>query len=467
VQRADTEDDRKRPRAVDLFSGGSAPVAVALTYLGWEVAPIDKAVDTNHNLADPVFQEAILPLLKEVEATMWAPPCGTMSRARDIPIASTHAVPRPLRSRTEPRGVNSLSENDIQLVLEANALADLALAHLEWALQAGQICVVENPARSWLWQFAQRKRIQAHKECRRVTYYACCFGGARRKYQALWGTVPLRELQCECHHVHCRDEWDLVVQGDCITFPSREEAEYTAVIAFNIAIAMTRAVIQKGWPLAVPPFLRPEETGDKRQELRRPPQCVRRDALPIVASQLCLTPPARSPGAWFLEAWTLQGRPYRTAMPGCSVTVPSPTSRVCIRHITQWTDEHLYIGRGTPVHPKSCWHNPYRVSRVGRREALKLYRQYIAQNATLQSKPHELRGRTLVCHCSPDEDCHGDILVELVSAAQKTDTSVLYVGSGTRTSRHQRGRWHAPFPAGSGRHLPAVPGGICQVVLDE
>jgi hypothetical protein len=108
----------------------------------------------------------------------------------------------------------------------------------------------------------------------------------------LWGPVPLAEPQCECHHIHDRGEWDPVPDGDGYAFPSTMEAEYTAALAFNIAIAMTRAVVNQGWAMAVPPFIAAEEVGDRREACGRPAHCTRSTALPAVAGQLQLQPPA-------------------------------------------------------------------------------------------------------------------------------------------------------------------------------
>jgi hypothetical protein len=31
--------------------------------------------------------------------------------------------------------------------------AEFAMEHIDWAVQSGHLRIVENPARSWLWQF--------------------------------------------------------------------------------------------------------------------------------------------------------------------------------------------------------------------------------------------------------------------------------------------------------------------------
>ncbi len=51
-----------------------------------------------------------------------APPCGTCSLARSIPIPGDADAPRPLRSLLEPDGFSSLSGQDLIRVSQANVL---------------------------------------------------------------------------------------------------------------------------------------------------------------------------------------------------------------------------------------------------------------------------------------------------------------------------------------------------------
>ncbi|CAE7368778.1 unnamed protein product, partial [Symbiodinium sp. CCMP2456] len=58
------------------------------------------------------------PLLSAVFA---APPCGTCSRARDIPLPAPHSGPAPLRSASYPDGLPSLTGPNLSRVQAANA----------------------------------------------------------------------------------------------------------------------------------------------------------------------------------------------------------------------------------------------------------------------------------------------------------------------------------------------------------
>jgi hypothetical protein len=71
----------------------------------------------------------------------------------------------------------------------------------------------------------------------------------------------------------------------------------------------------------------------------------------------------------------------------------------------------VYIGR------PSLWGNPFVIGRDGdRKEVIQRYRAYILSKPELLSLAKELlRGKDLVCFCSP-EPCHGDVLLEIVNS---------------------------------------------------
>ena len=74
------------------------------------------------------------------------------------------------------------------------------------------------------------------------------------------------------------------------------------------------------------------------------------------------------------------------------------------------------------------WSNPYRIKPYGRYErakAVRLYREdllagrlrdpHTDEVLTLAMAIAELRGRPLGCFCGLDQDCHADVLLELVN----------------------------------------------------
>ena len=76
-------------------------------------------------------------------------------------------------------------------------------------------------------------------------------------------------------------------------------------------------------------------------------------------------------------------------------------------------DDHVYVGRGCPDRgiPPSPWANPYRVRELGRAEAVRRYGELLGRSPQLLSRLRSLSGKTLVCHCRPDEPCHADQII--------------------------------------------------------
>lgn len=58
----------------------------------------------------------------------------------------------------------------------------------------------------------------------------------------------------------------------------------------------------------------------------------------------------------------------------------------------------------------SKWGNPYKIGRDGNRdEVVKKFITYLLTNQKLMADLHELKGKDLVCCCSP-QLCHGHVL---------------------------------------------------------
>ena len=81
-----------------------------------------------------------------------APPSGSASRARQIPLSgkrkrpgSSRAEPRLLRSDRYPNGVPSLCFSDRVQISRANKLYDLSAKLIRWACDEGVLFCLENP----------------------------------------------------------------------------------------------------------------------------------------------------------------------------------------------------------------------------------------------------------------------------------------------------------------------------------
>ena len=74
----------------------------------------------------------------------------------------------------------------------------------------------------------------------------------------------------------------------------------------------------------------------------------------------------------------------------------------------------LYIGRGSRQRGLlgSPFSNCYKVGEYGRVNAIHLFGQYLVDSLELIKLVPSVSGKSLVCHCSKVQSCHGDILVK-------------------------------------------------------
>ena len=82
-------------------------------------------------------------------------------------------------------------------------------------------------------------------------------------------------------------------------------------------------------------------------------------------------------------------------------------------------DGVAYIGRrgttGGYDLPDSPWKNPYRMKDYGREPAVAMYGERLRGHEELLARLWEIDGKVLACWCHPDEVCHGDVLLEILT----------------------------------------------------
>lgn len=71
----------------------------------------------------------------------------------------------------------------------------------------------------------------------------------------------------------------------------------------------------------------------------------------------------------------------------------------------------VYVGRGTR------WGNPFPLTEYSRSESLRLFRQQLDELPAneLETLLAPLRGKDVLCWCSPEVECHADIWLELAN----------------------------------------------------
>ena len=196
------------PLFVELFAGRGALSKAALQ-AGLRVVSID------HEVVQPFAPMVVLDLTTKsgthilwdvleapgLEAIHLGLPCGTCSRARELPIpASLRKAgvpePPPLRSAQYPLGLPNLALHRQRRVSSANALYRLAIEILVWCSEHGVVISIENPANSWLWAALVALALEHSEAAARalgrltmVLFHACCHGSTRSKHTG-WLSTP-------------------------------------------------------------------------------------------------------------------------------------------------------------------------------------------------------------------------------------------------------------------------------------
>ena len=194
-----------------------------------------------------------------------APPCGTCSRARGIPIKLPNgfliAGPQPLRTDSEPNGVSQMPYINRMRVSHANAIYHFITAAAEFCLDHDLLVCIENPRLSLYWKttfflpLAHRLKFTAHQ--------ACAYGSSRPKWTALaHNTSTLLELNHICPGTsdsHKHQPWGIVHGPTGRRFSTSEETAYPLPLAYRIAYCLASELILRGWhPLPVA-FCPPDE----------------------------------------------------------------------------------------------------------------------------------------------------------------------------------------------------------------
>ena len=259
----------------------------------------------------------------------------------------------------------------------AHSFADYTWSKVEASVAQPQKAVaVESPGRSWLWAFKQAKSMHYKKGWRRDEYYACAHGACRRKFQAIESNVEdMQMLAAQCHHTHSKDEWGPYLsqvedEVGTITqewvYPGSAEAEYTAALAFNIALALSWWAIRVlGIKIRIPRAVGPEESGNREGWARMPAAAPRRWMMAPLATRLPLEPPAQSPGPWFAEEWLSSARPSRVSADTVAVLGPADKDKPAVL-----PPDVVYVGHGNAKLrlPAGPWTSPFQVGIDGTAE---------------------------------------------------------------------------------------------------
>ena len=193
-----------------------------------------------------------------------APPCGTCSRARGIPLRLPNGKwvpgPKPMRTDDEPDGIKTLNGTAKLRVCSANTLYAFITKICLLCLDARKIICIENPRSSLYWRtsfFAPLKHRLTF-----TVHQACAYGSDRPKWTLLaHNTMTLNNLNNLCpglgpHHKH--KPWGLTNNGTA--FSTAEETAYPMKLAFHIAFFLAQQVMKLGWKPPAGELCMPDET---------------------------------------------------------------------------------------------------------------------------------------------------------------------------------------------------------------
>ena len=156
--------DGEQPYFLDIFCG-TAGVTAALKRYGAEAIGVDHVIDKRRmkgpavklDLSKKSAQKLVIDEIKggRVKGVMLAPPCGTSSKARNIPLRNAKGIykrgPPPLRSMSYPEGLPGLQGVNRTRVRQANKLYQFCREVMDVCNSLGILCIVENPESSLFW----------------------------------------------------------------------------------------------------------------------------------------------------------------------------------------------------------------------------------------------------------------------------------------------------------------------------
>ena len=208
---------------------------------GIAILQLDVSVQSQRQLAVDLLRH---PLMFYAH---FAPPCGTASSARSIPLPQLQHPPEPLRSLEEPLGLASLTGLDLTRVTMANSLYSFtALACVD--LHAEQkLWSVENPGSSLMWVHPDMQKLSTVTPLYAIAFHTCMFGAERRKETAIWANVQeFSALERCCDEKHSHQPWGLVKSGSKRKFATTEECAYNKQLAAAWADVVVNAALNRG-----------------------------------------------------------------------------------------------------------------------------------------------------------------------------------------------------------------------------
>eukprot|EP00435_Cladocopium_sp_Y103_P065000 s975_g26.t1 len=190
-----------------------------------------------------------------VKGVFIAPPCGTASTARQIPIPGEDA-PKPLRTLGEPNGLSMLEGQDMLRVSAANILYEFTAELMDLCTILGKACMVENPRNSLFWFTTWWVECDSSPQHYIQDHQACAYGAQRPKWTRLTANfehVHTISLLCPGDHDHL--PWGVIRTGNKRVFATSLEVHCPKALCEAIAHAFMLCFRERGLQFAQEPTL--------------------------------------------------------------------------------------------------------------------------------------------------------------------------------------------------------------------
>lgn len=209
--------------------------------------------------------------------------CKTLTKVSETPIPGHPNPPQPLRSASSARGLAGLATAHQGKVDAANKSIDFQFVLASCVEQKGGAAVIEKPRTGSLRPLLQPKLLMNWAgSCRRIWLVALRLRGI--KGQALLTNVKqMQGIQSKCHHSVPRRDGSRARPGGKWRYPIAEEAEYTAELAFFLAISPSPWALERGkTTFRVPHLPLILQTESRAGPELYPPQSMRSEAMQCV-----------------------------------------------------------------------------------------------------------------------------------------------------------------------------------------
>ena len=226
------------------------------------ILQLDLSVDENQTI---LFSWLKNPNTK---AVFLAPPCGTSSAARLIPLPQLKQSPKPLRTPEQPDGVDDLRGRDFLRVGLANKLYHLVAEVFRECVKLQIPVMVENPRKSLFWQTSFWTDLESDVTIYHQDHQACAYGADRDKWTRMCASFPEVESICKvCDGTHTHAPWGVQIIDGKPVYATSLEVHYPRLLCDAIRDSFMIYFAKHGLSLDAQPSLQQQATAATHKQM--------------------------------------------------------------------------------------------------------------------------------------------------------------------------------------------------------